>query len=196
MTQRAPSNVESLLYYMPPCYAVNTHTHKHTHARTHTHILSRAMKMHPAVTCWNWVFEGDTSKSSSNANTCKADTFHKSPEEAELVCVCVYVYVACVPVNPPLLSSFWKWPLFTCHISLPPPIHTHAHTVTAVQCSIKSWLFISVVHTLLAQNQRDWSQRNNEDGAIERDRWGNKKKPLKSEKEDEHPAGKFGSEGL
>lgn len=117
---------------------------------THTHVLSGAVKMHPAVTCWNWAFKGDTSKSPSNANTCKADTFHKSPEEAELVCVtvwvCMYLYVACVPVNPPLLSSFRKWPLFTCHILLPPPTHTHTHT--AVQCSSKSWLFIPDITNL------------------------------------------------
>lgn len=85
--------------------------------RKHTplHILSRAMKMHPAVTCWSWAFEDDTSKSPSNANTCRADTFHKSPEEADLarvsacMCVCVFMCVcasvACVPLNPPLLRK-------------------------------------------------------------------------------------------
>lgn len=93
MTPCSLSNVECPKYYMPPCYAVNTHTHK----STSMHILSSTMKMHSGVTCWNWALEGDTSKSPSNANTCKADTFHKSPEEAELVCVCFCVWVCVFP---------------------------------------------------------------------------------------------------
>ncbi len=41
------------------------------------------------------------------------------------VCACVCVCVASVPVTLSLLSSFRKWPLFTCHTLLPPPTHTY-----------------------------------------------------------------------
>lgn len=160
---------------------------------THTHVLSGAVKMHPAVTCWNWAFKGDTSKSPSNANTCKADTFHKSPEEAELVCVtvwvCMYLYVACVPVNPPLLSSFRKWPLFTCHTLLPPPTHTHTHCSTMQQqvmaihsrhYKLKTRGISPTLHLKQCSRKRLMTEQ--------------EKNPCKSHREDKHPVGKFGRE--
>lgn len=143
MTLLAPSNVESP--YTPLWYCTQS-------ARIYTHILLKAMKMHPVVTCWNWAFEGDTSKSSSNTNTCEAETFHKSPEEAELVCVFVCVYT--IESSSLVLQEVTS--IYLSYIVTYPNAHTH--TGTAVQCSIKSWLFIPVVLTLPAEKPERLSQ--------------------------------------
>ena len=163
MTMQAPSNVES-----PPHLHGLMLCSQHTY--THTQILSSAMKRRPADTCWNWALEGDTSSNPPQMQTLAKPTRFinhlRRQSQRVCVCACVCVCLACMSVNPPLLSSFRKWPLFTCHTSLPPPAqarkrsHTQTHTDThtqraaAVQCS-KSQLFIPVVHTLPAQNWRD-----------------------------------------
>lgn len=113
--------------YKPFYHAPNTHPRK----RTRMHILSRAMKTQPAVTCWSirgWYIKIPP----SNANTCKADTFHKSPEEAGLVCVCISVCV-CAPESSSLILLQEVTSIYLSYIVTSPNTRTQL-----LQCSAAS----------------------------------------------------------
>ena len=153
MTQRAPSNVQTTLYYTPLRYAVNTGTHAHTH--------TRFVKSNENVSSSNLLelgIRGWYIKILPQMQTLAKPTRFINHLRRKHVCVCVCVCVCeCVLLvcpwillcYPPSGSDLYL-PVIRCYL-----LPTHTHTVTAVQCSIKSWLFTPLMSTLPARNQRD-----------------------------------------
>lgn len=103
----------------------NTHTHKLTHT-----YVDKCNENIAAVTCWP--FGCNTSSNRPHTQTLAKLTPFINHQEAGALCVWMHVLRTCV--IPPLSPCCRKWPLFTCHIPLPPPTHTHTHN-TAVKCS-------------------------------------------------------------
>ena len=130
---------ELRLMFKLPC-TTRPYAMQSTQARTHTHIHThtRFVKSNENVSSSNLLelgIRGWYIKILPQMQTLAKPTrfINHLRRKHVCVCVCVWVCVACVSVNPPLLSSFRKWPLFTCHTLLPPPnTHTHSHC-SAVQ---------------------------------------------------------------